>query len=42
MLDKGDLVKRIDEKYDIEKAVVVGDSLSVINAVKIMFNCNWL
>ena len=44
-LDKGDLVKTIVKKYDIEKAAVVGDRLSDINAAKdnglIAIGCNF-
>lgn len=44
-LDKGDLVKDIIKKYNIEKAAVVGDRLSDINAAKdnglISIGCNF-
>ena len=44
-LDKADLVKTILKKYDIKKAVVVGDRLSDINAAKenglISIGCNF-
>ncbi|WP_394530804.1 nucleosidase (plasmid) [Priestia aryabhattai] len=44
-LNKGDLVKTIIKKYDIEQAAVVGDRLSDINAAKdnslIAIGCNF-
>ncbi|MFJ7971848.1 HAD family hydrolase [Psychrobacillus sp. NPDC096389] len=44
-LDKGDLVKKIIERYDINKAAVVGDRFSDIKAAKdnelIAIGCNF-
>lgn len=44
-LDKGDLVKAIITKYDVQKAAVVGDRLSDINAARdnglLAIGCNF-
>lgn len=45
MLNKGDLVKSIMNKYDIKEVVVVGDWLFDINVVKdnglLVIGCNF-